>query len=522
MRTSPTSLEPAEAFKAALSGDFLSFARRALLDLDGTRIGADHYLSYLARELSQFAKDETRRLIINLPPGHLKTMLGSVCTTAWLLGHKPSLKVIIVTHAETLSKTIARNIRTVIQSRWFKDVFATRIKPGHAEVTDYGTNAGGGVFVTSFSGRFTGHRADVIVVDDPHDIGDSLDEIEKTTQRFHKVVLSRLNNRKTGRVLIIAHRVHERDLSASLLPQKMWKHVVLSIVATRNQTYQTTTGKWHRRKGELLRPDAFGPQDLEELRANCFNPDFDILYQQDVDSQALPAISADHFPTATEPPPSSTPIVLSVDAGMTKGSKSAFSVIQAWRVMPNRFYLIDQFREQCDYATLRGALGRFRKRYRPAAILIERAANGNALISDLSPKYRDLIIPIEPDGRSKSARLGVHAETIIAKRIHLPADEPWRDDFVAEFVEFPHGRFTDQVDATTQFLDRAPELAKLEPRRQAGSGVLARNSSAPAPSSCWGVVGSSGNSSGNSSGSERGLAAGRFSDGRPMTVRFSK
>lgn len=218
--------------KAVLSRDFLSFARKAIGGLDGTTIGDDPYLHYLARKLSQFAEEETRRLIINLPPGHLKTMLGSVCMTAWLLAHQPRLKIIIVTHAETLSKTIARNIRTVIQSGWFKEVFATRIKRGHAEVTDFGTTAGGGVFVTSFSGRFTGRRADVIVVDDPHDIGDGIDEIEKTTHAFHSALLSRLNNRKSGRVLIIAHRVNERDLSASLLQQKVWKHVVLPMVAT--------------------------------------------------------------------------------------------------------------------------------------------------------------------------------------------------------------------------------------------------------------------------------------------------
>ena len=250
--------------KAVLSRDFLSFARKAIVGLDRTTIGNDPYLRYLARELSQFAEEETRRLIINLPPGHLKTMLGSVCTTAWLLAHQPTLKIIIVTHAETLSKTIARNIRTVIHSGWFKEVFATRIKRGHAEVTDFGTTAGGGVFVTSFGGCFTGRRADMIVVDDPHDIGDGIDEIEKTTKAFYRDGLSRLNNRKSNRVLIIAHRVDERDLSASLLQQKAWKHVALPMVATRDQTYKTTSGNWHRHKGELLRPDAFGPQDLDK------------------------------------------------------------------------------------------------------------------------------------------------------------------------------------------------------------------------------------------------------------------
>ncbi|MGA8692991.1 MAG: hypothetical protein WB689_03955 [Xanthobacteraceae bacterium] len=139
--------------------------------------------------------------------------MGTVSLSAWLLAHDPSLKIIVATHAEHLSKTIARNIRTILQMAWFKTLFATRIKLGHGEVTDFGTTSGGGVFVTSFSGRFTGRRADVIIVDDPHDIGDDPDKIDSTIQAFNTALLSRLNDRKTGRVLVVGHRVHERDLS---------------------------------------------------------------------------------------------------------------------------------------------------------------------------------------------------------------------------------------------------------------------------------------------------------------------
>jgi predicted phage terminase large subunit-like protein len=294
------------------------------------------------------------------------------------------------------------------------------------------------------------------------------------------------------------------------------------LIATRDQTYQTSSGHWLRRKGELLRPDAYGSDDIDDLRESSFRPDFEMLYQQDCDVQSLPAIRSSHFPTISELMPPSAPIVLSVDPGVASGRKSAFSVIQAWRVGANRYYLIDQFREQCEFSDLIDTLRRLRKRYKPVAIIIERAANGHALISQLRRKYPNLaklVIPVDPDGRSKSARLRVHAGTIIEGRIHLPADEPWRDDFVAEFVEFPHGRFTDQIDATTQFLDHAPKLAKLTPTAPAGSAILARNSSpqSRALPSLWSTPAISGNDQSSFSGSDRGLAAGRHSDGRPMT-----
>jgi predicted phage terminase large subunit-like protein len=399
-------------------------------------------------------------------------MLASVCLTAWLLAHDPCLKVIIVTHAENLSKTIARNIRSILQSSWFKEVFGPRIKKGHAEVTDFATTAGGSVFVTSFGSGFTGRRADVIIVDDPHDIGDDPHQIEGTIESFHGVVMSRLNDRKAGRVLIVAHRVHEHDLSANLLQTRKWSHVVLPLIATRDQIYTTTAGEWCRRAGDILRPDVFGPDEIAELRENCFNPGFEMLYQQDVDAIALPAIRPNHFGSFTPSTLPYGPIVLSVDPGIANRRRSAYSVIQVWQLARGDYYLLYQFREQIDFVELRDTLRLLRKRCRPAAILIERAANGPALISELLRKFGKLIIPVDPDGRSKSARLGRHADLIIGKRIWLPAGAEWRDDFINEFIEFPNGKFTDQVDATSQFLDHAAEFAALEPAPPAGLAVV--------------------------------------------------
>jgi hypothetical protein len=191
----------------------------------------------------------------------------------------------------------------------------------------------------------------LIIVDDPHDIGDEIEQIQDTIEKFNTVLLSRLNDRKNGGVLVIAHRVNERDLSAHLIGKRNWKHVTLPLIAINDQTFQTSEGQWHRRRGELLRPGSFSPEDLDELRASSFNPDFGMLYQQDIESQGLPAFRGDHFPAFADTGLMPGPIVLSVDAAMSSRAGSAYSVIQAWRLAGDCYFLLDQFRERIDFVT---------------------------------------------------------------------------------------------------------------------------------------------------------------------------
>ncbi|MGB8901608.1 MAG: hypothetical protein WCC90_21235, partial [Methylocella sp.] len=282
--------------------------------------------------------------------------------------------------------------------------------------------------------------------------------------------LSRLNNRKTGKVIVIAHRIHEDDLSGHLLRQANWHHVVLPMVAISDVAYDTRYGRWRRRRDELLRPDAFDSEDLADLKANTHNPDFEMLYQQDADGRALPPITEDCFRIFAMPPGRETACVMSVDAGMTPGSRNSFSAIQIWCPVGSEHYLVDQWREQCDFAELRYHFLRYFRRYRPSAILIEEAANGHALISVMKPTYQRLVHEVTPKG-SKTSRLRRHIDTILAQKIVLPQNAAWRDEFVAEFVEFPHGEFADQVDAATQYLDWIGLNSRLERPPQPGLGA---------------------------------------------------
>ena len=117
--------------RSLLRDDFLSFARKALREIEGLTIDGSHICSYLAHEFALFAEKKTiNHLLINLPPGHLKDSLGSVCFAAWLLAHDPTLKLIVVSHAEHLSKEIARKIRAILHSAWFREIFSDTHREG--------------------------------------------------------------------------------------------------------------------------------------------------------------------------------------------------------------------------------------------------------------------------------------------------------------------------------------------------------------------------------------------------------
>ena len=435
---------------------FLSFSCKAIRELDGTRISKDAYIEYLASKLTAFADGTTKRLICNLPPRYLKTHLGSICLAAWILGHSSNTKIMLLACSEELAEKIARSIRSILAAEWYRNIFPTKIKKGHAKAMNFATTAGGGVFAASINGNITGHGADAIIVDDPHQISDAgkPQKLAQTIDIFDAVVKSRLNNRKTGRILVVAHRISDKDLSSHLLAQGKWEHVALPLIATRDETYDTEYGLWHRRKGELLRPDAEDEDDIAQFKKTLVNPDFDMLYQQDCDGQARLPITEDHFPTFVPDDLAYLPYVLSIDAGTTAGDDASFSVIQAWAFDQKNMYLIEQWREQCEFDELKRMAGKFKQRHQPDAILIEKAANGPALISDLRRRRKDrhLVVPITPRG-SKSARFNRHIDKIRDRRVQLPEDAEFHTEFVSEFVVFPHGEYDDQVDTFTQAAD---------------------------------------------------------------------
>jgi hypothetical protein len=108
---------------AVLLGSFELFARMCFRYLhNGRELGNERYLSYVCRQLEK-ARNNGARIVINLPPRHLKTLLGTVFLAAWLLAWNPAEKIIIVAYSEQLATAIAYELRRILQSPWFRRYF---------------------------------------------------------------------------------------------------------------------------------------------------------------------------------------------------------------------------------------------------------------------------------------------------------------------------------------------------------------------------------------------------------------
>jgi hypothetical protein len=235
---------------AIIRRDFASFVGKAFqFKHNGEALGHQPYVDYLCYELSRLVAGEYKKLVINLPPQHLKSFVKATCLSAWTLAQNPATRIIVIACSDKLAQERAFDIREIMQSSWYRRIFPTRLHPDRTSVCDFKTTKGGGVFAASAQSNITGHTASMIIFDDPLDIDDAnnLEVIERVNERYDTRTRSRLSNQTMGKLVIVAHRLHELDLSGHVLMEGDWYHVVLPLVAPCCQSYDLGFEVWRAR-----------------------------------------------------------------------------------------------------------------------------------------------------------------------------------------------------------------------------------------------------------------------------------
>jgi hypothetical protein len=200
-----------------MRNDLASFTMRTFYELhpQGRFLHAP-FIDLMASTLVGCLKGESKRLIITLPPRHLKSHCVSVAFAAWLLGHHPSKHVICASYGQELAEQHARDCRTIMRSAFYQRVFGPILGPRQA-VHDFDTIAHGSRRATSVGGPLTGLGADFLILDDVQTPNDSDVERRGANHWFDNTLMSRLNNPETGVIIIVMQRLHQDDLIGHLL-----------------------------------------------------------------------------------------------------------------------------------------------------------------------------------------------------------------------------------------------------------------------------------------------------------------
>ena len=254
-------------FNALLRTDVLTFANRAHIELHGCQLDDDPYLQLLAFDIERIVAGNVIRYLSNMPPGSGKTFMLSVTLLAWLLGHNPSARILIASYGDVPALMISKKIRDVIQAPFFRRAFPnTVLAKSQRAAGDFGTTAGGAVYGRSIDGATTGLRCDYLICDDLVQIRDSgnLERLAAVNAAYDTDLVSRLN--PPGTIVIVQHRLNRLDVTGHVLKRSGWLHRALPLVATEDRRYRLKNGVWHRRERDVLRPKAYTPEHIAELR----------------------------------------------------------------------------------------------------------------------------------------------------------------------------------------------------------------------------------------------------------------
>lgn len=435
-----------------LRTDFLSFVHRAFQTCCPNQQFHDApFLEVLCHFLLRNIRSGGKVCVINLPPRSLKSLIVSVALPAWCLGHNPALSIIVVSYSDELGEKHARDFRLVVESAWYQRLFPEVIltKSTAREIV---TSQNGGRLTASVGGTLTGRGADLIIVDDPLKSQEAESEVERETVNnwYRSTLVSRLNDKAQGSIIVTMQRLHEWDLAGMLMQDPTVERLILPAITTRDEYFALPHGRCvSRLEGTALHEAREPLPVLERIKAQIGSRLFEAQYQQD----PVPAegnILKVNWIHQGLPPQDRRPdrIVHSWDMAGKGGSRSDYSVGTIWHEHDRRYHLAEVIRVKLDYPELKRLVIATAVRDHADMVIIEDTALGSPIIQEVWASHGLPIIGVRPTA-DKVTRFTAISNFFESGLIILPPAAPWLEEYIKEILSFPSGRHDDQVDSTT-------------------------------------------------------------------------
>lgn len=446
--------------------------------------------------LQAIAFRDIRKLVINVPPGHMKSLTVDVFFPSWVWIYDPAHRFLSVAYEAAIPIRDSHHILRICQTPEYRAAWPhVKLDTDGSKfsVTDFWTSEKGRRYSVSIRQRITGEHFHTAIIDDPikPPLNTAPDpQMLQHVEEWYKTTLpTRRADPSTFAQVCIMQRLHERDLSAIMLDDAA-EHLCLPA-------YYEPKCTWDRgnsigfvdprtEPGEILFPQHQDAGALEDQAKTMGKANVDAQFQQNPTPASGGIVEEDWLSYEWIELPETCRFIQSWDLGF-KGTKASHSYVhgalwcigifrearrllntiddrkkghEAFECIPlsaePRAALVSEIRGHWNYPQAKAVFRKAQERDlwdRATKIVIENKANGIALIDELHEATRARVIVEEPEG-SKEYRMSIQSDKLETGLVLLPSRKRCAtvDDYRSEMVKFPRGAHDDRVDTTSQVL----------------------------------------------------------------------
>jgi predicted phage terminase large subunit-like protein len=425
-----------------------------------TKFSDNWHLQLLCDHLEAVTRGEITRLLVNVWPGSMKSLIVSVFWPSWEWGPagRPGLRYVSTSFNDGPVNRDTRKTRDLILSEWYRTLWPEIVlnRRGETSFSNTGTGNREGVAF----GSLTSQRGDRLIVDDPHSVKTAESEVERseTCRLFREGAVNRLNDQERSAIVVIMQRLHQDDLSGEITKHPVWGyvHVVLPMEFEPERAYHSKWGSDPRTvRGELADPKRFSLEQVIKLQESG-----DYFWAGQYQQRPAPReggmfkIPEDWATSLVVPnAPSGGSITVSGwDIAGSKRKTSPYSVRCKMKRVNGDTYVLHVARRRTNPSELNtmvkdtvtddgedvlhslpqdpGAVGKMVK------------WNWAALLAGFNFK-------ITPETGDKETRAEPYAAQWNVGRVFLVRGD-WNGDYIEELRNFPAGSYKDQVDASSR------------------------------------------------------------------------
>jgi predicted phage terminase large subunit-like protein len=400
------------------------------------------------------------RLLMNVPPGSMKSLLSGVIWPAWEWGPRnlPEMRFVGTAHEEQLAIRDSRRCRDLIKSDWYQQLWPIELLADLDGKREFGNTKKGIRQARAFT-SMTGVRGDRVILDDPisADNANSQAKLEAARIAFTETLPTRINSDKSA-IVVIMQRLNEKDISGVIKDMDL-PYVHLCIPMRFEPEHRCTTSiGWtdpRTKEGELMFPERFDEAQVAELEKTLGTYGTAGQLQQRPAPRGGGIINTDWFKFWSAMPALDFRF-LTADTAQKTATHNDWSVIQCWaRSSIGQAILIDQIRGKWEAPELLMQVRAFWSKHvndqRPAyqaatvrGLYIEDKVSGTGLIQTM--RREGIPVVAVQRNKDKISRAYDAAPFIESGNVLFPHDVPWLSDMLAEVSAFPAGAHDDQLD----------------------------------------------------------------------------